>query len=213
MKKFVFSALMLLSAMTASAQEYNYYYTEYCGDEALKAEAAEWLQKGEWRNGFTKADPDPTVNVVNFYQQVKNNPEDWKALFQWLQNHDLLTISGGRHPIEGTHMIVSVEDSQNDPLSKRGSESHNKHIDFQYVVKGSERFGLIDHWTSKPNCKYNGKKDVIHYNYDVDKTKFVDSDPGHFFIFFPSDWHIAKVATNQADQTIRVIVIKVDWKE
>jgi len=107
--------------------------------------------------------------------------------------------------------VVSVEDSKNEPLEKRRSESHNKHIDFQYVVKGTERFGVIDHYTSTPNCKY--RPDVIHYDYAPQKARFFDSNPGEFFIFFPRDWHIAKVATDGEDQTIRVIVIKVDYKD
>lgn len=45
----------------------------------------------------------------------------------------------GKHPIEGTSLVVSVEDSKNEPLEKRTSESHRKHIDLQYVVKGTER--------------------------------------------------------------------------
>ena len=107
--------------------------------------------------------------------------------------------------------MASVEDSKNSELSKRKSESHYHKIDFQYVVKGTERFGILDHLTSKPNCDY--KPDVIHYDYDVTKTKFYDSAPDKFFIFFPSDWHIAKVKTEKDDQNIRVIVIKVDYIE
>ena len=78
-------------------------------------------------------------------------------------------------------------------------------------MKGTERFGVIDHYTSTPNCKY--RPDVIHYDYAPLKARFYDSNPGEFFIFFPRDWHIAKVATDGEDQTIRVIVIKVDYKD
>ncbi|MBQ4029493.1 MAG: YhcH/YjgK/YiaL family protein, partial [Prevotella sp.] len=42
---------------------------------------------------------------------------------------------------------------------------------------------------------------------------FFPSTPGKFLIFFPSDWHIAKIATNKKDQNIRVIVVKVDYVE
>jgi beta-galactosidase beta subunit len=45
----------------------------------------------------------------------------------------------------------------------------------------------------------------------VKKARFYDSNPKEFFIFFPSDWHIAKVNTQNEDQTLRVIVIKVDY--
>ena len=164
-----------------------------------------------WQNGFTKARPHHSVNLVDFYLQYQKNPEQWKALFDYLAKTDLLGIPGGKHKIPGSSLTISVEDSKNDPLEKRGSESHNHHIDFQYVVKGVERFGIIDHYTSTPNCKY--RPDVIHYDYKKCRTKFYDSTPDEFFIFFPRDWHIAKVANDTDNQDIRVLVIKVDYKD
>lgn len=208
-RSFVFFILLTIG-MQAQGQGY---YTRYYNDPGLVAQARKWMSEGAWRNGFDKAAPHPSVNAVDFYLQYQKNPEQWQALFRWLQDTDLTAIAKGRHPIAGTTLVASVEDSENEPLEKRGSESHHHHIDFQYVVKGTERFGLLDHYTSKPNCKYNGKKDVVHYDYEKDRTRFYDSEPGKFFIFFPSDWHIAKVSNGTSDEAIRVIVIKVDYKD
>ena len=127
------------------------------------------------------------------------------------EDTDLLALEKGKHAIPGSNLTISVEDSENGPLEKRNSESHYNNIDFQYCVKGTERFGIIDHVTSTPKDKY--KKDVIHYNYDKERALFYDSTPDKFFIFFPGDWHIAKVNNNTEDQVIRVCVIKVEWKE
>ena len=188
------------------------YYTQYYGDKPeLQKEAKAWAESGVWRNGFDKAKPHPSVNLVDFYLQYQKNPEQWKALFDYLAKTDLLAIPKGKHQIPGSSLVVSVEDSENGPLEQRGTESHHHHIDFQYVVKGVERFGIIDHYTSRPNCKY--RPDVIHYDYDKQKARFYDSTPGEFFLFFPRDWHIAKINNDTNDQTIRVIVIKVDYME
>ena len=224
MKKIIWGiALLFCTSLTANAQNgcknsaqksccKRGYYTQYYGDKPeLIKEAKAWAESGIWRNGFDKAKPHSSVNLVDFYLQYQKNPQQWQALFDYLAKTDLLSIPKGKHKIPGSDLVVSVEDSKNEPLEKRRSESHNKHIDFQYVVKGTERFGIIDHYSSTPNCKY--RPDVIHYDYDPQKTRFYDSTPGEFFIFFPRDWHIAKVATDGEDQTIRVIVIKVDYKD
>lgn len=213
MKKLLLSAALVLTALCANAQSQRKgYYTQYYGNQPqLVAEAEKWMASGEWRNGFTKAKPHKSVNAVDFYLQYQKNPEQWKALFDYLANTDLLAIPGGRHAIPGTSLVVSVEDSQNEPLEKRGTESHNHHIDFQYVVKGVERFGIIDHYTSTPNCKY--RPDVIHYDYEKDRALFYDSTPDEFFLFFPRDWHIAKINNDTSAQDIRVIVVKVDYKD
>ena len=207
MKKLLTTLFVIALSAGMSAQ--SGYYTREYRDKQLVKEAKRWIKSGEWRNGFTKADPDASVNVVEFYTQYQKNPGQWKALFDWIAHTDLLTIPKGKHPIPGTQLVASVEDSENGPLEKRNSESHYHHIDFQYVVKGTERFGIIDHLTSTPKDRY--KPDVIHYNYNLEKTRFYDSRPDRFFIFFPCDWHIAKVSTGQEDQSIRVIVIKGDY--
>ena len=169
------------SGKDCCAQE-GLYTTSYADNPKLVKKAEKWAKKGAW-----------------------------KALFEYIAKTDLLTIPKGKHQIPGSDLTVSVEDSENGPLEKRQSESHYKHIDFQYVVKGVERFGIIDHLTSKPNCKY--RPDVIHYDYDKSKARFYDSNPNEFFIFFPNDWHIAKINNDSNDQSIRVIVIKVDYVE
>jgi len=112
---------------------------------------------------------------------------------------------------EGTNLIASVQDDFNEALDKRQSESHYHHVDLQYTVSGIEGFGIIEHETSKPSCKY--KPDVIHYFYNVDKARFYNSSVSKFFLFFPEDWHIAKVITNKKNQKFRVIVIKLDYVE
>lgn len=208
MRKIVLAIAMFFVSLTISAQ---YCYTKQFDDAKLVKKAQRWTTKGKWRNGFTKAKPHDSVNPTDFYTQYKRNPEQWKAMFEWLEKTDLLSIPKGKYPIEGTTLVASVEDSQNGPLEKRQSESHYHHIDFQYVVKGVERFGIIEHNSSKPNCKY--RPDVIHYDYDKDKAKFYDSTTGEFFLFFPSDWHIAKVNNDSSNQDIRVIVVKLDYIE
>lgn len=187
------------------------YTNEYPSE--LQKVAQKWLKKGEWKNGFTKAVPAPTVNIVEFYLQYQKNPTQWKQLFEWLEKTDLLAIPAGKQPIPGTELTVSVEDSENwcsedDLKSGKGSESHWQKIDFMYVVQGKEGFCRLDHETSTPNNEYLAKKDRVEYNFDASKLQHFESIPGTFNIMFPCDWHVAKVKTSEASQKLRVLVIK-----
>jgi len=175
--------------------------------------ARQWLKQGDWRCGFTKAKPHKTVNIDEFYSQYQKNPKQWETLFQWLRDTDLLTIPKGKHPIPNSTLVASVEDSENGPLEKRNTESHRRKIDFQLVVRGTEGFALLDHASSTIKNPYDEKKDVVRYNYVKDDTNFFNVKGGQFVIFFPSDWHIAKVQTKKKDQSIRVIVVKMDYME
>ena len=176
-------------------------------------EAKQWLKKGEWRNGFTKAKPHKTLNADEFRTQYQKITEQWQTLFRWLSETDPLAIPKGKHPIPNSSLTASVEDSENAPLEKRNTESHRRKIDFQLVVRGTEGFALLDHASSTISKPYDEKKDVMRYNYDKEKTNFFDVKGGQFVIFFPSDWHIAKVQTKKKDQQIRVIVVKMDYIE
>lgn len=179
---------------------------------ASKAEqrtAQHWMKAGGWCHGFTAAKPHQSVNAAEFMAQYRRNTAQWQAAFKWLAATDLTALPAGRHPIPGSTLTASVEDSENAPLERCMSESHREHIDLQYVVGGTERFGIIEHESSTPNCAYT--PDVIHYDFDAARTRFYDSRPDRFFLFFPDDWHIAKVATGKGSQKIRVVVIKIDY--
>ena len=203
-------ALCSLLSLSAGAQIYTNEYPK-----ELQKLAAKWVKKGEWKNGFTKAVPADNVNLVEFYIQYQRNPEQWKALFKWLQETDLLAIPAGRTPIPGTTLTVSVEDgdnwcSQDDLRQGKGSESHYQKIDFMYVVSGTEGFCRLEHETSKPLADY--KPDRLEYAFKYDRLQQFTSIPGTFNIMFPCDWHVAKVKTKAESQRLRVLVIKVDYK-
>jgi len=206
----IITALFIATAMMATAQTYTNVYPK----EMTKL-AQKWVKKGSWRNGFIKASPAPTVNLVEFYIQYHRNPAQWNALFKWLQETDLQTIPAGRAPIPGTTLSVSVEDgdnwcSQEDLQRGKGSESHYQKIDFMYVVSGTEGFCRLDHETSKPLADY--KPDRLEYSFVYDRLQQFTSIPGTFNIMFPCDWHVAKVKTTAESQRLRVLVIKVDYK-
>lgn len=210
MRQFVLAFAVMFACLCAEAQTYTTQYPK----ELVKV-AEKWVKKGEWKNGFTKAVPAPTVNAVEFYIQYHRNPEQWKALFQWLQETDLLAIPGGRTPIPGTQLVCSVEDgenwcSQQDLANGKGSESHRQKIDFMYVVSGTEGFALLDHESSEGNIKYTLERDRMEYNFDASKLKQFVSIPGTFNIMFPCDWHVAKVKTTEPSQKLRVLVVKMD---
>jgi len=172
-----------------------------------------WFKSKEWAGDFNKAKAHKTLDIAQFYDQYQKNPEQWKALFRWLSDTDLKAIPAGRHPIPGSTLVASVEDSENGPLEKRSTESHRKKSDFQLVVSGTEGFALLDHESSTVSQPYNEQKDVMRYNYVKEKTNFFNVKAGQFVIFFPSDWHIAKVQTRKKNQKIRVIVVKMDYAQ
>ncbi len=211
MKKLLVLTTFLLMGISAMAQTYTNVYPR-----KLVKMADNWMKSGQWRNGFDKASPSSQVNSVEFYLQWLRNRSQWDALFDWLQKNDLKELPAGKLPIEGTSLVVSVEDSENwcsedDLKAGKGSESHRRKIDFMYVVRGTEGFCRLDHDSSKPKNTYALEKDRIEYEFDANRLERIESVPGTFNIMFPCDYHIAKVKTSKSSQKLRVLVIKVDY--
>lgn len=151
-----------------------------------------------------------TTNMDEMASQYQLNKAQWDAAINWLKSTDLKTIKKGKYKIND-ELNAIVQDSQNKPLEQCKTESHYFHVDLHYVVNGTEGFALLDHETSVENCKW--KADIIHYDYDRSKANYINGEAGTMLVFFPSDWHIAKVQTDNADQKFRTIIIKLMYIE
>ncbi len=193
-----FSILMMCSILSAA-------YAESINTPWSKKKAHRWCEKKEWSNGF-KPIPYKGTNYVEFATQYQKNQELWDKMFQWLSKNDLLTIPTGTYEIDGKRCFIKVSDSQTRDASKSKIESHRQYIDFQYVARGTERFGLVKPKDATPISEY--KPDVIHYN--AKKIKYVDSNPNFFFLFFPNDYHQALVKAEK-EETVRLIVAKIEY--
>ena len=79
-------------ACCKDAKQEGVYTQDYSNDPKLVKAAQKWYKKGKWRNGFKKADAHSSVNLVDFYLQYQKNPEQWKALFDFIAKTDLLAI-------------------------------------------------------------------------------------------------------------------------
>ncbi len=169
--------------------------------------AKKWCKSGEWRNGF-KATPYKTTDLKEFYSQYHKNKALWDKLFTWLGSHNLETIEAGQYAVDGEHCFVKVSDVMTRPLDKCGIESHRRYIDLQYVAKGTERFGRIKNMSdATPKAPY--KPDII--NYTSDKVKYMNSRPDIFFLFFPSNLHVAMGQAGAEPEQVRLIVAKIEY--
>ncbi len=200
---------LLLGVVGMTAQTYTHTYPK-----AVEKAASRWVKQGSWKGTFTKAVPAPTVNATEFCIQYNRNPNQWNALFAWLQANDLKALAPGRIAIGTTGLTASVEDgtnwcSESDLKNGKGSESHREKIDFMMVVDGVEGFALLDHDSSEPIGDY--RPDVEHYRFDAARLKRFESIPGTFNIMFPCDWHVAKVKTGKVGEHVKVIVVKMDY--
>ena len=130
----------------------------------------------------------------------------FEKAFEYIRTTDLDTVEMGKYEIDGDNLkaIFSNKEGMTAEVSTAKFECHNKHIDIQFCINGTEQMG----WKPREKCTsenggYNPEKDVQLYN-DVPDMYFQLTD-GQFAIFFPEDVHAPMIGKNE----IKKLVIKV----
>jgi biofilm protein TabA len=125
--------------------------------------------------------------------------------FEYLQTTNWATATDGKFDIaEGLKSIVNTAAGKTKEASLEKFECHNKNIDIQFCVSGTEQIG----WKPRQKCVvekggYNEEKDVLYYG-DAPDMYFTLQD-GQFVIFFPEDVHAPMIGEGE----IKKVVIKV----
>lgn len=199
MRKFLSAiSLLLISACCLSAQQ-------QAPDTPGKIKR--WVKGASWSCGWN-VKPDKSVNKAEFARQYHLNKEVWEATFKFLADNDLSTLPIGKHTIIENRSTVTVSEYEPKPAEKGNIEAHRRYLDLQYVVSGQEMMGVAGKVEVK--TPYIPARDNEFYN--STDIKYYKADPGHFFLFFPSDIHQPSVRhANEPAVKSRKIVVKIEY--
>ena len=113
----------------------------------------------------------------------------FKAVFDYIDTHDLASMELGRHDIDGDNIFVMVQELELRPYEQARLELQRKYVDIQLVLRGKEEvFG----WSEKKDCltaetEFDEAKDIQLF---TDKPQcFYTVREGQFSILFPEDGH------------------------
>jgi len=143
---------------------------------------------------------------------IKNAPKYFsvhplfKPAFDYISKTDLSSVEPGKYEIDGENLKAAYSSKKGMTAAESVSkfECHNKHIDIQVCISGTEKIG----WKPRENCNtpngdYNETKDVQLYTAQPDM--YFELTNGQFVIFFPEDVHAPMIG----DAEIKKLVIKV----
>ena len=125
--------------------------------------------------------------------------------FGYINQTDLANAADGKFDVsEGLKAIFSNAPGKAKEVSLQKFECHNKNIDIQLCIKGTETIGWKPREKcSLPNGEYNDEKDVLFFNDTPDM--YFQLTNGQFVIFFPEDVHAPMIG----DADIKKLVMKV----
>ncbi len=128
----------------------------------------------------------------------------FKRAFDYLKSHDLDSLEPGKIVLDGDKLYISISEYQGKTPEAARLETHEKYIDIQVIISGTETMG----WRAANDCKhaiapYDTVKDISFYS--DSPVSFVDVHPGEFTVFFPGDGHAPCIGKGH----IKKAVIKV----
>lgn len=128
----------------------------------------------------------------------------FKTAFDYIKANDLVNAAPGKIILEEGKLFIVVSEANGKNLEDAVMESHNKFIDIQIPVVGTETMG----WMPIEECilpkgPYNSEKDLTLFD-DVPSV-YIPVESGNFVVFFPSDGH----APGIGDGVIKKLIVKV----
>jgi YhcH/YjgK/YiaL family protein len=137
------------------------------------------------------------------YEALLSHPA-WMKAIGWLRALPA-DIPNGRHKIIGEDMFASVMEYDTVPREAARFESHREHVDLQFAIAGTEGIDWCPRAELEPDGPFGD--DVQFWLPPVTPVTTLESSPGRFSVFFPSDAHRPKVRIQSVH--VRKLVIKV----
>lgn len=122
----------------------------------------------------------------------------------FVRAHDLNAMEVGKTELKGKELVLNI--AQTAPKTKEQAklETHNKFIDIQIPLSGTEIMGYTAGKECHPaNAPYSAENDITFF--DGPAESYIPVKPGMFAIFFPQDGHAPGISPDG----VRKVIIKV----
>lgn len=125
----------------------------------------------------------------------------YKAVFDFVNSHDLKTLEAGRYEIDGDRVFLTVSFNDLRKAEDAPLESHRKYTDLQLLLEGEESFG----YRKTSECKnvsapYSDEKDIEFY---ADSSAgAITLKPGQFVVFTPEWAHAPLIGSGKVKKCV-----------
>lgn len=132
----------------------------------------------------------------------------WTKAFEFL-----LTLSPDaeekKYTIQGDDIFAIVMSYDTCSPDTSLFESHQKYIDIQTTLLGTERFECAFTDTLSVQVPYDDEKDVQWYKRMIPGQTRVDVSSDTFVMLYPHDAHMAALMTGEISEHVKKVVVKI----
>jgi YhcH/YjgK/YiaL family protein len=144
------------------------------------------------------------LDVLENAHRYQTLNKGFAKAIEFLLRPDLKKLDLERHEIDGDSVYAIVAKGRGRKKEESLLETHEKFIDIQFVLTGTDNMG----WKPKSSCKlpsneYDQENDVQLFADEPDA--FLSTKSGAFAIFFPEDAHMPMIST----ELLHKVIVKV----
>ena len=149
------------------------------------------------------------LNSINqASQEIKFLPEKIQEAINYLKQTDFSKLENKTYPLKGDEIFVVIQEYQTKPKQEKNAEQHQKYIDIQYMISGTEIIGVgYENLENEILENYNEEKERIKYG-KIKNEKDIVISKGDYIILFPQDIH-RPGCSFQKQNNVRKAVIKI----
>ena len=118
----------------------------------------------------------------------------------------------GKYEIMGEDMFALVQSYDTKNIADCKLEIHQKFIDIQTLLVGSERMFYSVVNSLDNSDEYSPENDAAFYIYEKEKAVEYVLTPGVFTMFFPNEGHMPGIALKSGSAPVKKVVIKIAAK-
>lgn len=133
-------------------------------------------------------------------------PENVKACFKYVKEHDLLNYEKGTHKIDGDNLYVNVAEYTTVKREERFWEAHKKYIDVHMIIEGKESID-VSFYDDMQIKSFDENRDFVELTGEEKATVNL-INKGDFLICYPEDAHRTAIICQQS-QTIKKAIFKI----
>jgi len=147
------------------------------------------------------------LDIIENSERYTSLHKGFKKAFEFLKRTDLAELSDGTYEIDSNLIYAMVSRDEGRKKEDAKLETHERYIDVQYVISGTDTMGYRAKKTChKSNDEYSQKNDVQFF--EDAPSSWCATSSGSFAIFFPEDAHMPLIA----DEMLHKVVVKVKVK-
>lgn len=138
------------------------------------------------------------LDKANLYLTLNKG---FATAIEFLLRPDLKELPVGKYDIDGERVYAMVSRDFGRKKEDALLETHEKYIDIQLVLEGTDDMG----WKSKSSCKkptgaYDPEEDIQYFADEPDS--WIATKCGAFVIFFPEDAHMPLISSGQLHKVV-----------